>query len=377
MGDLTLEPDLTKFLGTGDVGVAMPPADERRPYLVLMDGAIAGRSVAVYDEPVLIGRGTACHLAIDDPAASRQHARVEINGDQAQLVDLMSTNGTYVDGQRVPGSLPLKDGSLIQIGRQLIWFEWRRRTDIESVTEMAKGLEQARQYVFSLLPDRISDGPVRVDWVYEPSTKLGGDVFGYQALDRNTAVGYMVDVSGHGVGAAMRCTTILGVLRQQALPGANFRDPGHVLSSLNDLFPMDERGGHSFAIWYGVYDLALRTLLHGSAGHHPAYLVSADRRQTEPLTVDNPRIGVSPGVRFREEVVQVPPGSTLYLFSDGAFTATDRQGRPGQLDDFVPLLSDPMVPGVGEPRRLYDEVRRRARPGPLPDDCSLMTVTFP
>ena len=362
-----MEPDLTKFLGVGDIGVATPPADERCPYLVLMDGAIAGCSVPVRDQPVLIGRGTACDLTIEDPAASRQHARVEVRNDRAQLVDLMSTNGTYVDGQRVPGALPLKDGSLIQIGRQLIWFEWRRRTDIESVTEMTKGLEQARQYVFSLLPDRITDGPVRVDWVYEPSARLGGDVFGYHA---------MVDVTGHGIGAAMRCTTILGVLRQHALPGANFRDPGHVLSSLNELFPMDEHGGHSFAVWYGVYDTSSRTLLYGSAGHHPAYLVSADRRQTEPLTVTNPKIGVQSGVRYREEVVQVSPGSTLYLFSDGAFQVTDRQGRRRDLDDFVPLLTEPMIPGVGEPQRLHDLIRRTAQPGPLPDDLSLMTVAF-
>ena len=371
-----MEPDLTKFLGTEDLAAVTPPADERQPYLVLMDGAVAGRSVAVGDRPVLIGRGAACDLTIEDAAASRQHARIEVHEDNARLVDLMSTNGTYVDGQRVSGAQALEDGSLIQIGRQLIWFEWRRRTDIESLTELAKGLEQARQYVFSLLPDRVTDGPVQVDWVYEPSTGLGGDVFGYHALDRNTVVGYMVDVSGHGVGAAMRCTTIIGVLRQHALPGANFRDPAHVLTSLNDLFPMDERGGESFAIWYGVYDVALRTLIYGSAGHHPAYLVSSDRHRAEPLTVANPRVGVQAGFRYQEEVVQVPAGSTLYLFSDGAFEITDRQGRRRALDDFVPLLTEPVTPGVGEPQRLRDLIRQTARPGPLPDDCSLMTVTF-
>lgn len=371
-----MEPDLTKFLGTGDLGVATPPADERRPYLVVMEGAVAGRGVAVRDQPVLIGRGAACDLTIEDPAASRQHAQVEVRDDQARLTDLKSTNGTYVDGRRVLGSVALKDGSLIQIGRQLIWFEWRRRTDIESVAEMAKGLEQARQYVFSLLPERIDDGPVRVDWVYEPSAKLGGDAFGYHALDRNTAVGYMVDVSGQGIGAAMRAATLLGVLRQQALPGANFRDPGHVLSSLNDLFRSDQGDDHSFAIWYGVYDMATGTLLYGSAGHHPAYLVSADRSQIAPLGTPDPKVSVKAGVRYREDIAQVSPGSTLYLFSDGAFAIADRQGRQRDLDDFVPLLREPRVPGVGEPQRLYDVIRRSARPGPLPDDCSLMTMTF-
>ena len=63
------------------------------------------------------------------------------------------------------------------------------------------------------------------------------------------------------------------MLRSAALPNTDFRDPGAVLSALNDAFPMERQNNMYFTLWYGVYHAPSRTLRHASGGHPPALLL--------------------------------------------------------------------------------------------------------
>ena len=96
----------------------------------------------------------------------------------------------------------------------------------ESQKQLADEVAQAAKYVCSLLPAPIQTGPVRVDWRFVPSTQLGGDSFGYHWLDDEHFAVYLLDVSGHGVGASLLSVSALNVLRSQSLPNTDFRDPG-------------------------------------------------------------------------------------------------------------------------------------------------------
>ncbi len=81
-----------------------------------------------------------------------------------------------------------------------------------------------------------------------------------------------------------------------------------------------------------------------------------------PLTTQGPLIGVQDDKRFDEAHVQVPPGSSLHIFSDGVFEIADKEGRQLGLSDFLPLLNQPPVEGRSEPQRVYQIVRTTARP---------------
>jgi len=63
-----------------------------------------------------IGRSPQADFPLDSPVVSRYHARVERTPQGATLTDLNSTNGTFVNGQRVTGAHRLKDGDVVQIG---------------------------------------------------------------------------------------------------------------------------------------------------------------------------------------------------------------------------------------------------------------------
>src|SRR5205823_2247965 len=110
----------------------------------------------------------------------------------------------------------------------------------ESQQLLAEEVAQAARYVESLLPRPLSEGPVRVDWRFIPSTWLGGDSFGYHWLDDDHFAVYLLDVSGHGVGASLLSVSAMNVLRSQALPNTDFRDPGQVLRGLSATFQMEK-----------------------------------------------------------------------------------------------------------------------------------------
>jgi hypothetical protein len=70
----------------------------------------------------LIGRSSDCHVTIEDPLVSRQHARIVIDGDDATLQDLGSRNGVKVNGIAVRGPARLKDGDRLRVGTQELVF---------------------------------------------------------------------------------------------------------------------------------------------------------------------------------------------------------------------------------------------------------------
>jgi diguanylate cyclase (GGDEF)-like protein len=87
------------------------------PYFIVLSGGAIGMMYKLRtDGPSLIGRGLDAEVRLDDEGVSRQHAKVITVGDDAPtLKDLGSSNGTYVNGNRIQ-THTLKDGDKIQVG---------------------------------------------------------------------------------------------------------------------------------------------------------------------------------------------------------------------------------------------------------------------
>jgi serine phosphatase RsbU (regulator of sigma subunit) len=346
-------------------------------YLVGIEGREAGKLFEIGPDPLTIGRDAKQTLVFsDDAEVSRVHARVSLAGNAVVVEDLGSTNGTFVNAKRITSAVTLREGSVLRVGRQILKYERRDRAEVTRSQELSRDLLRAADYVHSILPPPIPSGAVTADWSFVPSTQLGGDAFGYYWLDSETFVIYLMDVSGHGVGAAMHSVTVMNVLRQRALPDVDFANPAAVLSSLNKRFQMDSHSGMYFTMWYGVYRTGDRTLAYSAAGHHPAYVVHANRDAAQPVGMSSLMIGVMPDDLYDVQSTIIPPGSVLYLFSDGVFEVATKAGPIWTLSDFLSFLLQQPLAGVPEPERLYRAVREVARSGLLDDDFSLVALTF-
>jgi pSer/pThr/pTyr-binding forkhead associated (FHA) protein len=80
--------------------------------VIEVDGRVQPVSKAV----TVLGRGVDADVVLDDPGVSRRHAEIHVLDGKLRLVDLGSTNGTYLDGERVHAG-PIADGSTITMGR--------------------------------------------------------------------------------------------------------------------------------------------------------------------------------------------------------------------------------------------------------------------
>jgi serine phosphatase RsbU (regulator of sigma subunit) len=341
--------------------------------LVLVENA-PPRHIPLQLLPLTIGRSSPAEMILEGSTVSRRHCKLERQGDRIVLTDLESTNGTYVNGERITAPTALDDGARITVGAYALSYHRRSQQELAGWEALDRELAEAHDYVLSVLPPPITQGPVQAEWYYHPCTRLGGDAFGYQMLDSRCFAAYMLDVAGHGAGSALFSVTVANVLRQRMLPGVDFRDPAAVLRGLNRMFPMERHNNLFFTMWYGIYDVAKRTVSFATAGHHPAFLLAPGATQPVPLGTRNPSIGIAADREVDAARVSVAPGSSLFLFSDGVFEITDQDGAEWDLSQILSML--PVMAAPGGPRRLYDTVRKAAKAGPLEDDFSALSIRF-
>lgn len=89
--------------------------------LVVVQGSLAGTTVALQGQTITLGRAHDSTIVLDDDYASSRHARIYPDQTgQWTVEDLGSTNGTYLDRQRLTAPTPLQPGTPIRIGRTVI-----------------------------------------------------------------------------------------------------------------------------------------------------------------------------------------------------------------------------------------------------------------
>lgn len=247
----------------------------------------------------------------------------------------------------------------------------------ETQDRLAAELADAAQYVRSLLPLPVS-GAVGADWRFIPSTNLGGDAFGYHWIDADHFAMYLVDVCGHGVGAALLSVTVMNVLRSQALPGTDFRNPSAVLVSLNNTFQMADQGNKYFTIWYGVYDRSSRRITYSCGGHPPAVLVTGDRGVVHSVTrLGEPglMVGAFPFATYENASFEVTSRATLFIFSDGMYEVERHDGTMLDFDGFEHVLQR-AVASESPGDAIFAEIRLLNASDAFDDDCSLVRIEF-
>jgi hypothetical protein len=99
-----------------------PPRPSRSApnQLLVTAGALAGTSLGLSDQQITIGRAGDATLVLSDDYASTRHARLFPQDGQWLVEDLGSTNGTYLDRQKVTGPTPVPLGVPIRIGKTVL-----------------------------------------------------------------------------------------------------------------------------------------------------------------------------------------------------------------------------------------------------------------
>jgi sigma-B regulation protein RsbU (phosphoserine phosphatase) len=281
-----------------------------------------------------------------------------------------SLQASQVETLREMARIVEREMSLVEVARL-------QRDLIASQSRLTYELSQAARYVQLLLPAEL-DGPVRTRWRFEPSSTLGGDFFGYDWIDEDHFAIYLLDVSGHGVGAALLSVSIANALWGRALPNTDFRDPAAVLTRLNCAFPMQRHDEKYFTIWYGVYERTGRRLSYANAGHPPALLLTGpDAQQARPIELgqEYPPVGMFSHLPITAASVALEAYSRLYVYSDGVYEIRKPGGAVMTREELFAYLS--AHPGPSGPDAVWQFIQQVAGSPAPRDDFSLLEVDFP
>jgi pSer/pThr/pTyr-binding forkhead associated (FHA) protein len=97
-----------------------PPTRALATTLVITEGPLAGRTIPLHGQPLLIGRAQDAGLVLEDDYASGRHARLFPQGSRWFLEDLGSTNGTFVQGEQLTRTMALEPEVPVRIGKTVM-----------------------------------------------------------------------------------------------------------------------------------------------------------------------------------------------------------------------------------------------------------------
>ncbi len=236
-------------------------------------------------------------------------------------------------------------------------------------------LENASKYVRSLLPDEVNTNHLKINWRIIPSTHLGGDSLGYHWIDAEHLALYLLDVTGHGVGAALHSVSALNILKYETLLNTNFRIPHEVLKGLNHVFQMNDHNSLFITMWYLVYNKSTRELSYAGAGHPPLIIFTPVGLPIK-MTSQNTIIGVDDQFKFRSDTIKIEDNTEVYIYSDGAYEVKLPDEKFMNTDHLADYLLENRNINAEEIDKLYDYLLELNMGCILDDDFTMVKIGF-
>jgi phosphoserine phosphatase RsbU/P len=252
----------------------------------------------------------------------------------------------------------------------------RAKEALEHELRLAVRVQQAL-----LPPTELRLPGLRIARAFRPCADLAGDAVGVVAFAHGPVGLYLLDVSGHGVGAALLSFTLNHTLSPSAEGSLLIEDtgrgvtvvpPSRVAERLNRQFPMD-RTRQYFTCVYGVFDGLQGRFDYVLAGH-PAPILLPRTGPPAPLRGRGLPIGMIENATFDDETVILQPGDRLYLYTDGVVEALDASeqefGSMRLMAEVDRLRDRPLREGLDHVATLVQDWSG----GRLRDDVSLLAV---
>ena len=157
----------------------------------------------------------------------------------------------------------------------------------------------------------------------QPARNVGGDFFDVIRL-QNQQVGLAIaDVSGKGVPAALFMMSSRTLLKGAAI---GVDGPGAVLSEVNNLLHEDNSAQMFVTMLYAIFNPVTRTFTYASGGHDAPLLIRSDGSSTLLPLTNGIALGILPDFEYQQESIQLSPGDTIVLYTDGVTEAMNTDG---------------------------------------------------
>ncbi len=252
-------------------------------------------------------------------------------------------------------SKPVDEAELVarlRVGERIMKLEQSLEAQVGELRtaneKLHADLQAAAMVQDSILPRNLPrDKRVSFGWEYLPCEQLAGDILNVIPINPDLYGVYLLDVSGHGVAAALKSVMISRVLSNDPLgslllgetPEESVTSPSRVLALLNERYPIDENSSDVsfFTIVYGLLDARKGTFRYANAGHPPVMVLR--NGATELGKVGGPAIGMIDNWKFDEEEIQLDDSTRVYIYSDGIIENPNEEGEQFGYDRLAELIA--------------------------------------
>lgn len=281
----------------------------------------------------------------------------------------------------------------LQVGIRILGLEDRLSEQNRHLKQQRDALNQAYEQIQndlaaaariqrdSLPTSSAPISPLSAAWLFLPAAHVSGDSFNFVPLSERLSGFYLLDVSGHGIPAALMSTGVShSLVPLSGIVGLpeDYLDPAQLLAKLNrDLCRPDGEMTNYATMVYGVVDRFTGTGQLAIAGH-PAPMILRRGGGIESLEVRGLPVGMFDNAGYEAQHFQLDAGDRIVLYSDGITECFDADGQAFEIDRFQrALLEPPVTSAAATLARLEQHVRTWRGSTTFDDDISVFMIERP
>ena len=254
-----------------------------------------------------------------------------------------------------------------------------KKDEAKTTKRLSMELELAKNIQNNMLPSIYPAFPERKEFdIYartEPAKELGGDFFDFQMIDKDHLALIIADVSGKGIPAAMFMMASKIIIHNMAKNRSH--DPAKILKAVNKQIGANNDTDMFVTLWLGILDISTGLLSAANAGHEYPCLMHKNR---DFIMLKDPHglvLGVMDKTEYRSYEIQLVPGDTVFLYTDGVTEAVNSKNEEFGLERMVNALNLELEAPVA---KLVDNVRGAigafVDDAPQADDITMMVLRY-
>lgn len=204
---------------------------------------------------------------------------------------------------------------------------------IKNNEAMTHDMEFTKRIQESILPAKGLYKGFSVDYLYEATEMLSGDMFDIFELDGDSYVIYIADVAGHGIAASILTMFLRQTLRSISYDKAY---PNKALNYLNEKFnDLNLHSERYITIFYGVYNTLTKEFIYANAGHNSFPIVYGNGKLKLLESSGYPISSLSDKYEYEEKIVKLRRGDSVLFYTDGIIEQRDNYGREFGVDRLI------------------------------------------
>ncbi len=254
-----------------------------------------------------------------------------------------------------------------------------------SAQQMTTQLDEAKALQVGILPSKneLIHG-CDFDYIFKPSSYVGGDMLNYFSVNENISAFYVADVSGHGVASAMFSIWLnkiltpsiskSGIIKQRInkKPFYQVRQPSEVCHQLDKL--MDDSQEQYLTMFFGYIDHQKNTLTYSCCGHPQPYVLRGKKHIK--LKCENPPIGMGLGLDFKNHSMKLKDQDKIFVYSDCVVETKSPEGVLFDSHNLEIFLDRSEKVGTEQLNSLVSVLKAYSGEESFEDDLTILKIHF-